>query len=571
MPYRAPVADFQFLLDHIVGFDAVPATEKFADATGDTVSAILTEAGKLADEVIAPLQRPGDLQGAVLENGVVRTSPGYAEGYKAMADGGWIGISGDPEHGGMGLPFTLTASVNDMIAGACLAIGLNPLLSQGQIEALEAHASDALKDLYLPKLTSGEWCGTMNLTEPQAGSDVGALSTKAVDNGDGTFAITGQKIYISWGDHDMAENICHLVLARLPDGAPGTKGISLFMVPKYIPDENGNPGKANDLRVVSLEHKMGLHGSPTCVMSYEGATGWIVGEEHAGMAAMFTMMNNARLNVGVQGVGVAEGAYQHALAYALDRKQGKTPVENGTGSIVDFADVRRMLVQMRAETYAARAIALACSTAIDMAGATGDKSWKARAAFLTPIAKSYGTDTGIKVAELGVQVHGGMGYVEETGAAQYYRDVRVTSIYEGTNGIQAMDLVARKMMDGGDMAFRLLDEIEATAEGARETLGDLAKPVWDAAETLREATEWLVEQDLQDRFAGAVPYQSAFARVLGAHYHLKSAIVEGGKGARTALAAFYIQRLLPDHASSLDQARAGAEGLYALSVEDLAV
>lgn len=571
MPYRAPVADFQFLLDHIVGFDAVPATEKFADATGDTVSAILTEAGKLADEVIAPLQRPGDLQGAVLENGVVRTSPGYAEGYKAMAEGGWIGISGDPEHGGMGLPFTLTASVNDMIAGACLAIGLNPLLSQGQIEALEAHASDALKDLYLPKLTSGEWCGTMNLTEPQAGSDVGALSTKAVDNGDGTFAITGQKIYISWGDHDMAENICHLVLARLPDGAPGTKGISLFMVPKYIPDENGNPGKANDLRVVSLEHKMGLHGSPTCVMSYEGATGWIVGEEHAGMAAMFTMMNNARLNVGVQGVGVAEGAYQHALAYALDRKQGKTPVENGTGSIVDFADVRRMLVQMRAETYAARAIALACSTAIDMAGATGDKSWKARAAFLTPIAKSYGTDTGIKVAELGVQVHGGMGYVEETGAAQYYRDVRVTSIYEGTNGIQAMDLVARKMMDGGDMAFRLLDEIEATAEGARETLGDLAKPVWDAAETLREATEWLVEQDLQDRFAGAVPYQSAFARVLGAHYHLKSAIVEGGKGARTALAAFYIQRLLPDHASSLDQARAGAEGLYALSVEDLAV
>ena len=272
MPYRAPVADFQFLLDHVVGFEAVPATEKFAEATADTVTAILTEAGKLADEVIAPLQRNGDLQGAVLENGVVRSSPGFKEGYEAMAEGGWIGISGDPEYGGMGLPFTLTASVNDMIAGACLAIGLNPLLSQGQIEALEAHASDELKDLYLPKLTSGEWTGTMNLTEPQAGSDVGALTTKAVPNGDGTFAITGQKIYISWGDHDMAENICHLVLARLPDGAPGTKGISLFMVPKYIPDENGNPGKANDLRVVSLEHKMGLHGSPTCVMSYEGAT-----------------------------------------------------------------------------------------------------------------------------------------------------------------------------------------------------------------------------------------------------------------------------------------------------------
>jgi acyl-CoA dehydrogenase len=571
MPYRAPVNDFQFLLDHVVGFDAVSATEKFSEATGETVQAILTEAGKLSSEVIAPLQRKGDLEGAVLENGVVRASPGFKEGYEAIAEGGWIGISGDAEYGGMGLPFTLTASVNDMIAGACLAIGLNPLLSQGQIEALEAHASEEMKELYLPKLTSGEWCGTMNLTEPQAGSDVGALTTKAVDNGDGTYAITGQKIYISWGDHDMAENICHLVLARLPDGAPGTKGISLFMVPKFIPDENGNPGKANDLRVVSLEHKMGLHGSPTCVMSYEGATGWIVGEEHTGMAAMFTMMNNARLNVGVQGVGVAEGAYQHALAYALDRKQGKTPLENGQGTIVDFADVRRMLVQMRAETYAARAIALACATAIDMASATGEVVWKARAALLTPIAKSYGTDTGIKVADLGVQVHGGMGYVEETGAAQYFRDVRVTSIYEGTNGIQAMDLVARKMMDGGDAAFRLLDEIEANAEAARGTLGKLAEGVWSAAETLREATEWLVEQDLQDRFAGAVPYQAAFARVLGAHYHLRSAVAEGGDGSRTALAAFYIERLLPDHASALEEARAGAAGLYALSVEDLAV
>ncbi|MAM63602.1 acyl-CoA dehydrogenase [Maritimibacter sp. UBA3975] len=571
MPYRAPVNDFQFLLDHVVGFDAVAGTDKFAEATGDTVQAILTEAGKLSSEVIAPLQRNGDLHGALLENGVVRASPGFKEGYEAIAEGGWIGISGDAEYGGMGLPFTLTASVNDMIAGACLAIGLNPLLSQGQIEALESHASDEMKELYLPKLTSGEWCGTMNLTEPQAGSDVGALTTKAVPNEDGTFAITGQKIYISWGDHDMAENICHLVLARLPDAAPGTKGISLFMVPKYIPDEAGNPGKANDLRVVSLEHKMGLHGSPTCVMSYEGATGWIVGEEQGGMAAMFTMMNNARLNVGVQGVGVAEGAYQHALAYALDRKQGRTPLENGQGTIVDFADVRRMLVQMRAETYAARAIALACATAIDMASATGEKTWKSRAALLTPIAKSYGTDTGIKVADLGVQIHGGMGYVEETGAAQYFRDVRVTSIYEGTNGIQAMDLVARKMMDGGDAAFRLLDEIEGNAEAARGTLGKLAEAVWSAAETLREATEWLVEQDLQDRFAGAVPYQSAFARVLGAHYHLRSAVAEGGDGPRTALAAFYIERLLPDHAAALEEARAGAAGLYALSVEDLAV
>ncbi len=570
MPFAAPVRDFQFLLDNVVDFAQVTQTDKFSDTDDDTVSAILTEAAKMADGVIAPLQRPGDLDGAVLENGVVRTSPGFKEGYQAIAEGGWVGISGDPEYGGMGLPFSLAASVNDMLSGACLALGLNPLLSQGQIEALETHASDEIKALYLPKLNSGEWTGTMNLTEPQAGSDVGAVATKAVPNDDGTFAITGQKIYISWGDHDVAGNVCHLVLARLPDGKPGTKGISLFMVPKYLPDADGNPGKANDLRVVSLEHKMGLHGSPTCVMSFEGATGWIVGEEHNGMAAMFTMMNNARLQVGVQGVGVAEAAYQHALAYALDRKQGRSPIENGQGTIVDFADVRRMLIQMRAETYAARAIALACSVAIDMSHATHDKDWEARAAFLTPIAKSYGTDTGIKVSELGVQVHGGMGYVEETGAAQYSRDVRVTAIYEGTNGIQAMDLVARKMMDGGDMAYRLLDEIEADAEAARGDLGDLANAVFDATENLREATEWLLEQEFQTRFAGAVPYQSAFARVLGAHYHLRSARAEGGAGPRTELAKFYIERLLPDHKASLAAARAGDEGLYSLSVEDLA-
>ncbi|MBV7379751.1 acyl-CoA dehydrogenase [Maritimibacter dapengensis] len=570
MPFAAPVRDFRFLLDHVVGFKAVTETERFADTDDDTVGAILSEAAKMADEVIAPLQRNGDLNGAVLENGVVRTSPGFKDGYDAIANGGWVGISGNPEYGGMGLPFTLAASVNDMLSGACLALGLNPLLTQGQIEALEAHASDAMKDLYLPKLNSGEWTGTMNLTEPQAGSDVGAVATKAVANDDGTYAITGQKIYISWGDHDVAGNVCHLVLARLPDGKPGTKGISLFMVPKFIPDDDGNPGKANDLRVVSLEHKMGLHGSPTCVMSYEGATGWIVGEEHAGMAAMFTMMNNARLLVGIQGVGVAEGAYQHALAYALERKQGRSPIENGQGTIVDFADVRRMLIQMKAETYAARAIALACSVAIDMSHATGEDEWEARAAFLTPIAKSYGTDTGIKVSELGVQVHGGMGYVEETGAAQYSRDVRVTSIYEGTNGIQAMDLVARKMMDGGDMAFRLLDEIETDAEACRGTFGDMADAVFGAAETLREATEWLLEQELQDRFAGAVPYQAAFARVLGAHFHLRSAVAEGGEGPRTELARFYIERVLPEHDSLLKAAQAGAEGLYGLSVEALA-
>ncbi|GHG84537.1 acyl-CoA dehydrogenase [Pseudodonghicola xiamenensis] len=568
MPYRAPVSEYEFLLRNVVGYDQIAQTERFAEADNDVVTAILSEAGKMCEEVMAPLNRNGDLHPAKLENGVVRTSPGFSEGFKAIAEGGWIGMSAPEEYGGMGLPMTLSTSVNEMMSAACLSLQLAPLMSQGQIEALAHHASDAIKELYLPKLISGEWSGTMNLTEPQAGSDVGALSSKAVPNGDGTFAISGQKIFISWGDNDITENVCHLVLARLPDGVPGTKGISLFLVPKFLPDENGNPGKANSLKVVSLEHKMGLHGSPTCVMQYDGATGWLVGPEHGGMAAMFTMMNNARLGVGGQGVGAAEGAYQHAVAYALARRQGRTPVE-GAGMIVDHADVRRMLLEMKAEVFTARAILLSCAVAIDMQTATAEPEWAARAALLTPIAKAFGTDTGISVAQSGVQVHGGMGFIEETGAAQYYRDVRVTAIYEGTNGIQAMDLVGRKMMDGGEAASRLLDEIQDQAERARGTMPALAEAVWQAAETLREATEWLTSQkDMNTRFAGAVPYLKGFARVLGGHYHLVAALADP-QGAHAKLAEFYIQRMLPEHASLLAYAQAGAEGLYALSGDDL--
>ena len=567
MPYTAPVTDYTFLFKHVVGFDHVTATDRFADASEDVVSAILTEAGKLTEEVMAPVQRAGDLHPAVLENGVVRTSPGYKEAWEAIAEGGWVGISGDPEYGGMGLPMTVTTAVNEMMSAACLSLQLAPLMSQGQIEALEHHASDELKALYLPKLMSGEWTGTMNLTEPQAGSDVGALTSKAIPNGDGTYAISGQKIYISWGDHDVAENICHLVLARLPDSVQGTKGISLFLVPKRLPDENGNAGVANSLKVVSLEHKMGLHGSPTCVMQYDGATGWLVGPEHGGMAAMFTMMNNARLGVGGQGIGAAEGAFQHAMAYALERKQGRSI--HGY-SIAAHADVRRMLMEMKAEIFAARAIALTNAVAIDMQTATDDEDWAARAAFLTPITKAFGTDVGIDVANTGIQVHGGMGFVEETGAAQYARDVRVTAIYEGTNGIQAMDLVARKLMDGGEAAMRLLDEIEAHAEHARTVHPELAEAVWQATETLRETTEWMLAQgDMDNRFAGAVPYLRGFARVLGGHFHLMAAVVEQGSP-RETLARFYISRLLPEHASLLQQAQSGADGLYAMNLDDLA-
>ncbi|OWU85434.1 acyl-CoA dehydrogenase [Oceanicola sp. 22II-s10i] len=569
MPYRAPVSEFRFILDHVVDLAQVAATERFSEATPETVEAILTEAGRMFEDVFAPLNRNGDLHPAKLENGVVRTSKGFSDGYQALVDGGWLGLSAPAEFGGMDLPHTLTTAFNDMASASCLSLGLNPLLSQGQIEALEAHAPDWMKELYLPKLISGEWTGTMNLTESQAGSDVGALRTKAEPNGDGTYAVTGQKIYISWGDHDFGGNVCHLVLARLPDAAPGTRGISLFMVPKFIPDEDGNLGEANSLRVVSLEHKMGLHGSPTCVMQFDGAKGWLVGQEHKGMAAMFTMMNNARLGVGVQGIGAADGAYQHALAYALDRKQGKTPVE-GSGAIVDHADVRRMLLTMKADLFASRCIALANAVAVDMQKAGAGAEWTTRAAVLTPITKAFGTEVGMRVAELGVQVHGGMGFIEETGAAQYSRDVRVTAIYEGTNGIQAMDLVGRKMMDGGEGIYALLDEIEETAEAARANLPEMGRALWQAAESLRETSEWMVAQtDMNVRFAGAVPYLMAFARVLGGHFHLKAAMQEAEDGPRRKLARFYIDRLLPDHTGLLAQAMAGAADLYALSPEEL--
>jgi acyl-CoA dehydrogenase len=564
MPYRAPLTELRFVLDHVAGFAQVAATPRFAEASPETVAAVLGEAGRLSEETLTPLNRVGDTHPARLENGVVRTSPGFAEGYRAITAGGWVGMAASPAYGGMGLPMALTSCVNEMLGSACLALQMNPLMTQGQIEALEHHASDEIKALYIPKLISGDCCATMNLTEPQAGSDVGALRTKAEPLADGTYAITGQKIYISWADNDFTENVCHLVLARLPDAAEGSRGISLFMVPKVIPNADGTLGARNGVKVVSLEHKLGLNGSPTAVMQYEGAKGWLVGAPHKGLAAMFTMMNNARLGVGVQGVSIAEAAFQQALAYAMERKQGRTPF--GQGAIIDHADVRRMLAEMKAETFAARTIALACAVAIDMGTATGEAGWLARAGFLTPIAKAYGTDVGNLVAQMGVQVHGGMGFIEDTGAAQFLRDVRVTTIYEGTNGIQAMDLVGRKMMDGGEAALRLIDEIEAGAEAARSLWPDLATPVWNAAEALREGTELLLAQSPEDRNAGAVPYLTAFARVLGGHFHLKAAMAEA---ARADLARVYIRRLMPDHAAHLAQLREGAAGLYALTPQAL--
>ncbi len=569
MPYRAPVSEIEFLLDDVIGAAALAKTDRFAEATTDLRDAILNEGARLADAALAPLQRAGDLHPARLENGVVRTSPGFAGGYRAIAEGGWVGIAADPEYGGMGLPQVLAVAINEMMSGACLSLSLNPLMTQGQIEALEHHATGAIKSIYLPKLISGEWCGTMNLTEPQAGSDVGALTSRAQPAGDGTYRVTGQKIFISWGDNDFAGNVCHLVLARLPDAGPGTRGISLFLVPKYLPDASGEPGVANSLKVVSLEHKLGLHGSPTAVMEFDGATGWLVGEENAGMKAMFTMMNNARLGVGAQGLGVAEAAYQQALEFARERKQGKSPIAGGSSTIMDHADVRRMLMTMKAQTRAARSIILATAFATDMANATGKQEWATRAALLTPIAKAFGTDTGNEVASIGVQVHGGMGFIEETGAAQYMRDVRVTAIYEGTNGIQAMDLVGRKLMDGGAAAFALLDEISQNAQDAKGRLPGLAEQLGEATENLVAATRWMLDRpEMNDRFAGAAPYLRAFALVLGGHYHLKAAQTEEQEGPRTALAGFFIRQMLAVQSGLCAQACAGAAGLYALGADD---
>jgi alkylation response protein AidB-like acyl-CoA dehydrogenase len=443
-----------------------------------------------------------------------------------------------------------------------MALSLCPLLSQGQIEAIEQHGSTEVQALYLPKLAAGTWTGTMNLTEPQAGSDVGAVRTRAEPLPDGSFAVTGQKIFISWGDHDVAENICHMVLARLPDAPAGTRGISLFLVPKFVPDANGRPGERNGVKALSLEHKTGLHGSPTCVMEYDRARGFLIGEPHRGMAAMFTMMNNARLAVGIEGLSQAEAALQEALGFARERRQGRTP--DGRPAIIGHADVRRMLMTMAALTATARAVCLDCALSIDMAAATGEEEWRARAALLTPIAKAFGTDVGCEVTSLAMQVFGGMGYIEETGIAQFWRDVRVTAIYEGTNGIQAMDLVGRKLADGGAAAHKLIEAVEETArQAAIRAAGELGARLAAAARRLAEATGWMAAAEANDRAAGAVPYLRAFALTLGGHYLLKAALAEGEDGPRTALAAFHVRQLLPQVGALCDAASEGAAPLYA--------
>ncbi|MEP0695963.1 MAG: acyl-CoA dehydrogenase family protein, partial [Nitratireductor sp.] len=526
--YRAPVDDIAFALNEVAGLRDAIEEGLFPDLSADLVEAILGEAGRFAGEEVAPLARIGDEHGAVLKDAAVTMPDGWKDLYRRWVDGGWNGLSLPQDHGGQGLPGMLGVAALEMWNSASMAFGIGPILTMGAVDALEKHASDALKAVYLPKLVSGEWMGTMNLTEPQAGSDLNALRARAERADDGTYRIFGQKIFITYGEHDFTDNIVHLVLARLPDAPAGTRGISLFLVPKFLPDDKGAPGARNDVFCASIEHKLGIHASPTCTMIFgdgfagdgePGAVGWLIGEENRGLACMFTMMNNARLAVGMQGVAVAEAAYQKALAYARERRQGKAAGHDGDGMapIVLHPDVQRNLLTMKALTQAARAIAYCCAHATDMAEArSGDaaRHWQERANLLTPVAKAFSTDIGVEVASLGVQVHGGMGYVEETGAAALYRDARIAPIYEGTNGIQAIDLVMRKLpQSGGEHVTGYIAELREDAEAVRASnlpgFGRSAEKIAAALDDLEAATRFmraaLADGRTDEALAGATP------------------------------------------------------------------
>jgi alkylation response protein AidB-like acyl-CoA dehydrogenase len=514
MTYRPPVRDLALSL-RAAGLPQLLA-ETSNDLDEETALAVLEAAGEMLAQEFAPLNRKGDLIGARHDGSGVVAVPGFAKAYRAFAQGGWNALAADEQYGGQGLPKALEFAVFEMAQAANASLALAPMLTQGAIDALVHHGSERQKRLVLPRLVSGEWTGTMNLTEPQAGTDLAAVATRAEPDGNGGYRLNGQKIFITWGDHDMAENICHLVLARLPDGPPGIKGVSLFLASKFDVNDDGGVGAANDLRCGSIEHKLGIHGSPTCVMLFENARAELVGEAGKGVAQMFTMMNSARLHVGVQGVAFAERAYQQALAYALERKQGRTAL-SPDGPIFDHPDVRRMLGLMRAKTEAARGICVTTSVMADRAR-LGDEAAEARQALLTPIAKAWSTDVGVEVASLGVQVHGGMGFIEETGAAQHYRDARIAPIYEGTNGVQALDLIGRKLAgDGGAAMTALIAEMHVDAdESLREGLV-----------ALNAATGWLLGHPGPDAMAGATAYLKLAGDVVGGHMLARQAKAAG--------------------------------------------
>ena len=577
MAFSAPVAEQNFVLKHIVGIDALAQHARFADATPDMVQAILEGIGAFAEGEFAPLNRIGDTVGARLIDGKVVMPDGFVAAYTSYVANGWGAINAPAEFGGQGLPFSLATVALDSLGGANMAFALCPILSVGAIEAINHHGTDRQKKLFLPKLSTGAYSGTMNLTEPQAGSDVGALKSTATPRGDGTYAIKGTKIYISFGDHDMAENIVHLVLARTPDGPAGTKGISLFLVPKYQVTADGSIGKANDIKVVSIEHKMGINASPTCVLAFgeEGAcVGELIGPEFGGMRAMFTMMNNARLNVGLQGVQIAEAATQKAIWFAQERVQSAkaSGPSRESVAIVEHPDVRRMLMRMKAGTQAIRALLYLASGYVDRA-TLGEAGAQEMVDLLTPLAKTYGTDMGSEIASLGIQVHGGMGFVEETGAAQYYRDIRIAAIYEGTNGIQAADLVGRKLaMQGGDVIRNHLSAISADA-AEHSGLSALAAAT-------AEVTEYMLGADIDDRLAGSYAYTNMMAVVTSGWLMLKQLraaqadIADGNSSAflrsKVSACRYYLDVMVPEAIAHKGTAMAGSELLFALDAEELA-
>lgn len=580
--YKAPVEDISFTLKHVAGLKPALNSGAFGDLGEDLVDAILSEAGRFASEEVAPLYKIGDEHGAVLKDAAVTTPPGWRALYRNWIDGGWNALSGPEEFGGQGLPTMLGVAALEMWNSAAMAFGIGPTLTMGAVEALDKHASEALKAKYLAKLVSGEWMGTMNLTEPQAGSDLAALRTRAEPAGDGTYRIFGQKIFITYGEHDFTDNIVHLVLARLPDAPAGTRGISLFLVPKFLVNDDGSLGARNDVFCSGLEHKLGIHASPTCTMIYgdgfqgttPGAIGWLIGEENKGLACMFTMMNNARLCVGMQGVAVAEAATQKAIAYANERRQGKASDYAGAGMapIVHHPDVQRNLLTMKALTQTARAISYSCAHAIDLARvSSGDQAthWRDRANLLTPLAKAFSTDVGVDVASLGVQVHGGMGFIEETGAAALYRDARIAPIYEGTNGIQAIDLVARKLpLGGGEHVHGYIAELKRIADDVRTSnlqgFGRTAEALDRALDDLTEATRFLqkllADGRLDEAQAGATPYLRLISLAAGGAYLARGGLAEQN---RIALCRFFAENLLGEVSALKDRVIDGAESLAA--------
>ncbi|MEI9404271.1 acyl-CoA dehydrogenase family protein [Mesorhizobium argentiipisi] len=578
--YRAPVEDIAFTLKQVAGLKAALDAGIFGDLGEHLVDAILAEAGRFASEEVAPLYKIGDEQGAVLKDAAVTTPPGWKELYRRWIEGGWNALSGPEEFGGQGLPTMLGVAALEMWNSAAMAFGIGPTLTMGAVEALDKHASEDLKAKYLAKLVSGEWMGTMNLTEPQAGSDLAALRSRAEPVGDGTYRIFGQKIFITYGEHDFTDNIVHLVLARLPDAPAGTRGISLFLVPKFFVNDDGSLGARNDVFCSGLEHKLGIHASPTCTMIYgdgfrgsaPGAVGWLIGEENKGLACMFTMMNNARLAVGMQGVAVAETATQKAIAYANERRQGKASAYSGSGMapIVHHPDVQRNLLTMKALTQIARSISYSCAHALDRArvghGEAAAK-WHDRASLLTPLAKAFSTDIGVEVASLGVQVHGGVGFIEETGAAALYRDARIAPIYEGTNGIQAIDLVARKLpLGGGEHVHSYIGELKAVADAVRTSkidgFGRTADNLDRALADLDEATRFLQKLTADGKadaaMAGATPYLRLISLAAGGAYLAQGGLADRD---RIALCRFFAENLLGETRALKDRVIGGAESL----------